>query len=100
MRAAAYPAGRLPLRPRPGRTRSGGCSGGADMGAHQDGALLLAETAASAGSPSERVQPLLEVLRRVVPFDAAFLAFADPLGNGYHCLASVDLDALTVEFLS
>ena len=34
---------------------------------HQDqtGALLLAETAASAGTPSERVGPLLEVLRRV-----------------------------------
>ena len=70
------------------------------MRSHQAGALLLAEAAASAGTPSERAQPLLEVLRRVVPFDAAFLAFADPLGDGYHSLASVDLDGRAVEFLS
>src|SRR4051812_34523756 len=70
------------------------------MRAHQAGELLLAETAASAGTTSERAQALLEVLRRVVPFDAAFLAFADPLGHGYHSLASVDLDGPTVEFLS
>src|SRR4051812_36933559 len=70
------------------------------MRSHQAGELLLAETAASAGTTSERAQALLEVLRRVVPFDAAFLAFADPLGHGYHSLASVDLDGPTVEFLS
>jgi|tagenome__1003787_1003787.scaffolds.fasta_scaffold20980142_3 DNA-binding CsgD family transcriptional regulator len=66
----------------------------------QVGELLLAETAASAGSTSERAQALLEVLRRIVPFDVAFLAFADPLGHGYHSLVTVDLDARTVEFLS
>jgi DNA-binding CsgD family transcriptional regulator len=66
----------------------------------QAGELLLAETAASAGSTSERAQALLEVLHRIIPFDGAFLAFADPLGHGYHSLVTVDLDARTVEFLS
>jgi DNA-binding CsgD family transcriptional regulator len=70
------------------------------MRSHQAGELLLAETAASAGTTSERAQVLLEVLRRVVPFDGAFLALADPLGHGYYSLVSVDLDAATVEFLS
>jgi DNA-binding CsgD family transcriptional regulator len=70
------------------------------MRSHQAGDQLLAETAASAGSTSERGQALLEALRRLVPFDAAFLAFADPLGEGYHSLATVDLDARSVEFLS
>jgi DNA-binding CsgD family transcriptional regulator len=69
------------------------------MRSHQAGELLLAETAASAGTTSERAQALLEVLRRVVPFDGAWLALADPLGHGYHSLANVDLDGPTVEFL-
>jgi DNA-binding CsgD family transcriptional regulator len=66
----------------------------------QAGELLLAQTAASAGTTSERAQALLEVLRRVVPFDGAWLALADPLGHGYHSLASVDVDLPIVEFLS
>jgi DNA-binding CsgD family transcriptional regulator len=69
------------------------------MRSHQAGELLLAETAAAAGTTSERAQALLEVLRRVVPFDGAWLALADPLGHGYHSLANVDLDVPTVEFL-
>jgi DNA-binding CsgD family transcriptional regulator len=70
------------------------------MRSHRAGELLLAETAASAGTTSERGQALLEVLRRVVPFDGAWLALADPLGHGYHSLASIGLDGPTVEFLS
>jgi DNA-binding CsgD family transcriptional regulator len=69
------------------------------MRSNQAGELLLAETAASAGNTPERAQSLLEVLRTVVPFDGAWLALADPLGHGYHSLASVDLDVRTVEFL-
>jgi DNA-binding CsgD family transcriptional regulator len=64
------------------------------------GDLLLAEAAASTGDTSERARSLLEVLRGIVPFDGAWVALADPLGNGYHSLASVDLDARVVEFLS
>jgi DNA-binding CsgD family transcriptional regulator len=70
------------------------------MRSHESGELLVAETAASGGTTSERVQALLEVLRQVVPFDAAFLAFADPLGHGYHSLVSVDLDGRALDFLS
>lgn len=61
--------------------------------------LVLAETAASKGTIPERAQALLDVLRPVVPFDAAWVASADPLGPGYESLASVDLDASTVRFL-
>jgi DNA-binding CsgD family transcriptional regulator len=43
---------------------------------------------------------MLEVLHRVLPFDGAWLALTDPLGTGYHSLASVDLDEPVVEFLS
>ena len=46
------------------------------MRSHQARELLLAETAASGGTTPERALALLEVLRRVVPFDGAFLAFA------------------------
>jgi DNA-binding CsgD family transcriptional regulator len=70
------------------------------MRSHQAGELLLAEVAASPGTMSQRAQALLESLRRIVPFDGAWLALADPLGHGYHSLASVDLDAATVELLS
>jgi DNA-binding CsgD family transcriptional regulator len=66
----------------------------------QAGELLLAETAASPGRTDERARALLEVLCDVVPFDGAWLALADPLGHGYHSLASVDLDCAIVEFLS
>ena len=70
------------------------------MRSHQAGELLLAETANSAGTTSERAQALLTGLRRVVPFDGAWLALADPLGQGYSSLASVGLDAPIVDFLS
>jgi DNA-binding CsgD family transcriptional regulator len=70
------------------------------MHAHQAGHLLVAESAAAAGTAVERAQALLHALRRVVPFDGAFVAFADPLGPGYHSLASLDLEEVTVEYLS
>jgi DNA-binding CsgD family transcriptional regulator len=70
------------------------------MGSHEAGALLVAEAAASTRTTSERAEDVLAVLRRVVPFDAAFLAFADPLGKGYSSLVTADLDARTTDFLS
>jgi hypothetical protein len=51
------------------------------MGSKEDGELQLAATAASAGATSKRAQALLEVLRRVVSFDGAWLALADTLGT-------------------
>jgi DNA-binding CsgD family transcriptional regulator len=70
------------------------------MRSHHAGELLLADTATSAGTTSDRAHAMLEALRRVVPFDGAWLALADPLGHGYHSLASVDVDVPIVEFLS
>jgi DNA-binding CsgD family transcriptional regulator len=70
------------------------------MCSHQAGELLLAETTAAAGTTSERAQALLQVLRRVFPFDAAWIALADPLRSSYSSLASADLDDRVVDFLS
>src|SRR3954454_21222165 len=67
---------------------------------HATPSLALAEIADSTRPLPERAQGMLEQLRRLVPFDGAFLAFADPVGHGYHSLVSLDLDVPTVEFLS
>src|SRR3954451_21315849 len=66
----------------------------------QTRSLELAEIADSASPLSERAQEMLEKLRRVVPFDAAWLALADPMGGGYTSLASSDLDPGTLQYLS
>jgi DNA-binding CsgD family transcriptional regulator len=62
-------------------------------------ALHLAEIAARAGPISERAQALLVELRHHVPFDASWIALAEPLGTGYTSLASTSLDQSTVEYL-
>ena len=62
--------------------------------------LELAEIAASTGSLPRRAQEMLEVLRRLVPFDAAWLALADPMGSNYTPVASTDLDESTLQYLS
>ncbi|NKY38078.1 response regulator transcription factor [Cellulomonas septica] len=54
----------------------------------------------SDGTSSERAQQLLEAVRGVLPFDAAFLAFADPPEDSYYSLVSLDLDDTAVQFLS
>ncbi len=70
------------------------------MPSHQTDELLLAETAAAAGTTSERGQALLEILHRMLGFDGAWLALADPSGPGYHFLASIDVDASVVRISS
>ena len=62
--------------------------------------LLLAEIAASAGTTDGRARDMLEVLHRVVPFDAAWMALADPMSSSYTSLASSDLDQGALEYLS
>jgi DNA-binding CsgD family transcriptional regulator len=62
--------------------------------------LELAEIAASTNSLSVRAEGMLETLRRLVPFDAAWLASADPMSSGYTSLASTDLDDGTVQYLA
>ena len=54
--------------------------------------LELAEIAGSTGPLPERAQEMLGSLRRLVPFDAAWLALADPMSSSYTSLASTDLD--------
>jgi DNA-binding CsgD family transcriptional regulator len=66
----------------------------------EEPSLELAEIAASAGPLPDRAHALLYALRRVVPFDGAWLALADPLGTGYTPLASAELDDSTLAFLS
>src|SRR3954452_2536462 len=62
--------------------------------------LELAEIADSASPLPERAQGMLERLRRLVPFDAAWLALADPMSSSYTSLASTDLDESTLQYLS
>jgi DNA-binding CsgD family transcriptional regulator len=62
--------------------------------------LELAEIADSAGPLSVRARGMLDVLRLLVPFDAAWLAVADPLRTSYTCVASADLDEHVLRYLS
>jgi DNA-binding CsgD family transcriptional regulator len=62
--------------------------------------LELAEIAASAGPVGERAQQMLERLRALVPYDAAWLALTDPMSSSYTSLASTDLDEGTVQYLA
>jgi DNA-binding CsgD family transcriptional regulator len=59
----------------------------------------LTQLAASSAPLPERAEALLEALRPLVPFDAAWLAHADPLRSSYSSLASADLDDRVVDFL-
>src|SRR3954449_1942568 len=63
-------------------------------------ALRLAEIAAGPERLTERAHALLVELRRHVPFEASWMALAEPLGTGYTSLASISLDQRTVEYLS
>jgi len=62
--------------------------------------LELAEVAASTSPLPQRSQEMLQHLRRLVPFDAAWLALADPMSSSYASLAGTDLDEGTLEYLS
>ena len=62
--------------------------------------LELAEIADSPSPVSERAQCMVERLRHLVPFDAAWLALADPVSSTFTSLASTDLDESTLQYLS
>jgi DNA-binding CsgD family transcriptional regulator len=59
----------------------------------------LAEIASSADPLPRRAAALLEVLRRDLPYDGAWLALADPHEPVHRTLASADLDEAIVSFL-
>jgi DNA-binding CsgD family transcriptional regulator len=62
--------------------------------------LELGAIADSSSPLPERAQGMLERLRRLVPFDAAWLALADPMSSSYTCVASAALDESTLQYLS
>src|SRR3954465_5817137 len=62
--------------------------------------LEVVEIAASTGPVPDRAQGMVDRLRRLVPFDAAWLASADPMSSSYTSLASTDLDEGTVQYLA
>ncbi|CCH89104.1 Two-component response regulator [Modestobacter italicus] len=62
--------------------------------------LQLANAASSTSSLAERAQEMLEALRHLVPFDAAWLALADPMSSSYSSLASRDLDEGVLRYFS
>lgn len=59
--------------------------------------MELARLATAAGPASNRAHDLLGVLRKLVPFDAAWLALTDR--SGYLPLANLDLDAPVLDYL-
>jgi DNA-binding CsgD family transcriptional regulator len=62
--------------------------------------LELTQIAASALPLRQRAEYMLTILRRLVPFDGAWLALADPHRHSYSSLAGVDLDEGTVRCLT
>ena len=64
-----------------------------------DPALRLAEIAVDPGPVPERAQALVEELQRHVPFDASWLAMAEPFGTGYASVAARSLDQGTADYL-
>src|SRR3954453_2086496 len=65
-----------------------------------DPTLRLAEIADTPGRLPERAQALLHELGRHIPFDASWMALAEPRGTGYTPLASTSLDQRTIQCLS
>jgi DNA-binding CsgD family transcriptional regulator len=70
------------------------------MSTSETALLELTEAAASAGPLPQRAEALLGALRRVVPYDGAWLALAEPHRHGYVTAGSVDLSVATVAHLS
>jgi DNA-binding CsgD family transcriptional regulator len=72
------------------------------MAMRDDGlaALEMAEIAASSDPLPRRGEQALAVLRRVVPFDSAWLALVDPRHPDYTTLADADLAESTRTFLA
>ena len=67
---------------------------------NETASLELAEIAASTNPLPQRSQEMLDRLRRLVPFDAAWLALAEPMSRRYTPLASTDLDHGVLDYLS
>jgi hypothetical protein len=66
----------------------------------ENAALRLADIAASPAHVRERAEALLVELGRHIPFDASWIALAEPDGVRYTSLASTSLDESTLRYLS
>lgn len=62
-------------------------------------ARALADIAASPGRVEDRAHALLDELGRHIPFDASWIALAQPDGGTYTSLASTHLDEATIGYL-
>jgi DNA-binding CsgD family transcriptional regulator len=62
-------------------------------------AVALSEVAASSDPLPKRAEAMLGALRRMIPFDGAWLALVDPQHNSYSTLASTDLSDSTLQYL-
>jgi DNA-binding CsgD family transcriptional regulator len=62
--------------------------------------LELNQVAASPAPLGQRAEALVTALRRLVPFDGAWIALADPRRSSYTSLADADLDGSTISYLS
>lgn len=72
------------------------------MGSLRVDELELTEVASARtfARQADRALGLLEVVRRLIPFDAAFLAFTDPSGGRHHSVTCVDLDDSAAGYLA
>jgi DNA-binding CsgD family transcriptional regulator len=70
------------------------------MPSDRDEHLQFREIAASSAPLPQRAEALLTAMRRLVPFDSAWVAVADPHNNSYWSLAGTDLDRQTETYLS
>src|SRR4051812_45512984 len=66
----------------------------------QTSSMELAEIADSTGPLPGRARDMLESLRGLVPFDAAWLALAEPLSSNFTSLASTDLEYGVLQYLN
>lgn len=60
----------------------------------------LVEIATRPGPVHDRAQAMLDELHDHIPFDGGWMALAEPGGPGYTSLASTDLEASSVRYLS
>src|SRR3954454_6725726 len=70
------------------------------MQAVEDAVVDLTEVAASHRPLTERAGELLARLRRIVPFDSAWMAHVDVLRGSYHTVCCQDLDQRVRDYLA
>src|SRR3954454_18284724 len=70
------------------------------MQAVEDAVVDLTEVAVSSGPLPERADELLSRLRRIVPFESAWMPHVDVLRGSYHTVSCQDLDQRVRDYLA